>query len=275
MPGVLLVGIDVESANECSLGYATYGRELFETLEIPVTWYVTGRTLESYPEAFADVSRSSLIDLQAHTYDHTLLKCVLTKVPEKMCGHAGLEWQFTPGGTFEQVSQDLDRCQNAFRSILGEPAVALTGPWAYYRGLGDRPDLLELVRAKGFRILRTFGRDEFDGQPVPMDWQPFFYDIQGYPDVLEIMIHDYQDDFCWEAFNLNVEESYADHLRKVAKEVAQRDLVWSLCSHDHGCSDREGFERKGRWLRPTLQAAKDLGIQFLTSRQYYERKRVS
>jgi len=48
---------------------------------VPVTWYVTGKTLERYPDEFRAVDKSPLVDLQAHTYNHILLKTILVEVP--------------------------------------------------------------------------------------------------------------------------------------------------------------------------------------------------
>jgi hypothetical protein len=271
MPGTILFGIDVESASEHSAGFAKHARALFEELQTPVTWYLTGMTIERYPHMFRETDGNSLIELQAHTYRHILLKTVLMKIPEGLCIHDSTDWYMNRGGTPEEIDEDIGKCQQVFERVLGRRATALTGPWGYYRGLGDRPDLLEIVHRHGFRILRTFGRNEDDGQPVPLEWQPFFYRVQGFPEVLECMIHDYQDEFYWRAFAQPKEgESYADHLKQVAQQVAERDLTWSLCSHDHGCATPEGFEEKGRWFREIIRYAKGLGIRFLKVSDYYE-----
>jgi len=273
MPGTILFGIDVESASEASVGFATYGAELFQELGIPVTWYLTGQTLERYPQVFQRVDALQGIELQAHTYSHLLLKTVLLQVPPGMRIHDSTDYFMCRGGSLEEVEKDLARCQQVFRQVLGRTATALTGPWGYYRGLGDRPDLLEVVDRHGFRILRTFARNETDGQPVPLAWQPFCYRVQGFPHILEIMVHDYQDDFYWREFTqLSPQPCYADHLRTVADQVAQQDLVWSLCSHDHRCATREGFQQKGTWYRAIIEHALGLGIRFLSATQYYQER---
>lgn len=271
MPGTILFGIDVETANENALGFTQHGLRLFEELGIPVTWYVTGMTLERYPEAFRAPEASGLVELQAHTYDHILLKTVLVEVPEGQVVHNSTDFFMQRGASNEEIVADLTRCQEVFERVLGRLATALTGPWAYYRGLGDRPDLLEIVDRLGFRALRTFGRDERDGQPVPLTWRPRFYRVQGFPHILEILIHDYQDDFYWREFAKPAPEArYIDHLRTVADRVAAEDLVWSLCSHDHGCATAEGFAQKGSWYRDLVQYSLGLGIRFLPISAFYE-----
>ena len=77
MPGTLLFGIDVETANENAEQFVERASKLFHSLEAPVTWYITGRTLEQYPNLFRAFEDDPFIDLQAHTYSHLLLKTVL------------------------------------------------------------------------------------------------------------------------------------------------------------------------------------------------------
>jgi alpha-amylase/alpha-mannosidase (GH57 family) len=273
MPGTILFGIDVESASEESAGFARFGAELFRDLGVPVTWYLTGKTLDLYPDIFREIEAGDGIELQAHTYSHILLKTVLIQVPEGCTVHEKTDWHLERAGTLDEIDADLERCQRVCQKILGRRPTGLTTPWGYYRGLADRLDLLEIVDRHGFKILRSFARNERDGNPVPLEWQPFFYEVQGFPHILECMVQDYQDDFYWEAFARPAEgELYADHLRTVAQKVADEDLVWSIASHDHHCATREGFNRKGDWYRALIEHALGLNIRFLTATQYYNEK---
>jgi hypothetical protein len=270
MPGTILIGVDVESANQNSATYARYGVDFLQEESIPATWYVTGQSLERYAKAFADADRSGLVDIQSHTYSHMLLKTVLIEVPPGLTIHGKKDWYMQRGSSVEQIDADLGRCQKVFEDILGRRALGLTCPWCYYRGLGDRPDLLEIVHKHGFRFLRSFGRNEKDGQPVPMVWQPYFYRAQNFPDVLELFAHDYQDDFYYIAFNnLPDASTYPEHLHRMAEHVAANDFVWSMATHDHSCDTPEDFRAKTSWLRDLVRYARSLGIRFLTGSQYY------
>ena len=271
MPGTIVLGIDVETASEDARGYTQYGTELYHQLDIPVTYYVTGRTLELYPEVFAALEKDTLIDLQCHTYNHLCLKTVYMDLPPRVTGHDDKPYFVMQGGSSEEIDEDMTRCSKLFQDILGRKPRGLTGPWCYYRGLQDRPDILSLLHRHGIRYLRTFGRDARDCQPVPIEWQPFMYASQGFSDMLEIFIHDYQDDFYWRMFALpGPNDTYETHLRMMADRVASKDLVWSAASHDHGCATRQGFEMKGKWLRSFIRYAKELEIRFLNAEQYYQ-----
>ena len=270
MPGTVLFGIDVETASENSVAFAEHGGRLFRELGVPVTWFLTGATLERYPDVFREVDRGGLIELQAHTYGHILLKTVLMRIPDGLTVHDSTGWHVQRGAPVEEVDGDLARCQKVFQAVLGRRAAALTTPWAYYRGLGDRPDLLEIVAAHGFRALRSFGRNQDDSLPVPLDWQPFFYEPQGFPDILECMIHDYQDDSYWKELARSSEGGdYLQHLKKVVDRTAAEDLTLSLCSHDHSWATKEIRNEKQGWMRSILEYALGLNVRFLTISEYY------
>lgn len=275
MAGTVLFGIDVETASEHTLGFIERALPLFRELGVRTTWYVTGKTLEAYPEAFQKVAADGLVELQSHTYDHLLLKTVLLRVPAGMTIHDSKDWFMQRGGSVEEVDRDLERCQAAFERVLGKRATALCGPWGYYRGLGDRPDLLAVAHRHGFRILRTWGRDEYDGQPVPLTWQPMFYRVQGFPHILELFIHGYQDDFYYDTFTqLARDQDYQGYLRCTADQVAGENLVWSLCSHDHHCATDEGWQKKAVWYRAVIERALENGSRFLTAGEYYQEMRA-
>ena len=272
MPGTVLIGIDVETANECSATYSRCGPEMLAEEGVRATWYVTGKAMDRYPELFQEADRSGWVDVQSHTYDHILLKTVLTEIPpgRTVCSTPGPGWFMKRGGSMDQIDSDLARCQKVFQDVLGRLAIGLCGPWNYYRGLGDRPDLLELVHRHGFRILRTFGRNERDGLPVPIEWQPFFYEAQGFPDILEILVHGYQDDYQFMEFNgLSDASGYPAYLHQLADRVAKEDLVWGVCTHDHHCETPKAFRDKTSWVRDLIHYAKSIGMRFLTATEYY------
>jgi hypothetical protein len=85
------------------------------------------------------------------------------------------------------------------------------------------------------------------------------------------MAHDYQDDFYYVQFQgLSDASTYPAHLRRVADEVAAKDLVWSLCSHDHSCATDAAFDAKTAWIADLVRHARSLGIRFATGAQFYK-----
>ena len=121
------------------------------------------------------------------------------------------------------------------------------------------------------RWVRTNARDCRDCQPTPFTEQPFFYADQGFPDILELGVQGYQDDFYWDRFdNRSHGDTYQDYLFAMLPEVCRNNWVWNLCSHDHGTPTKQDFfETKGKWLEDVIVRAKDLGIRFVSSGELY------
>ena len=83
------------------------------------------------------------------------------------------------------LREELRITSELIRKYLGRECIGLRTPFGYYRGLRDRPDLLEIVRDTGHRFVTSWGRNEQNGNPTP--WvQPFAYAEEGFPDLLEI-----------------------------------------------------------------------------------------
>jgi hypothetical protein len=172
------------------------------------------------------------------------------------------------------IRSEILRAQAVIRDLLGLECHGLTGPWCYYRGLQDRPDLLDILQEAGIRWIRTYGRDARDCQPTPFTVQPFWYADQGFPDILELGIQGYQDDFYWDRFDDRRHgDAYQDYLCAMIAEVCRNDWVWSVCSHDHNTPDKEAFLRtKGVFLEAFIVRAKAAGARFLTAPQYYDER---
>ena len=258
--GMLLIGYDVESPEpEITETFLRKVAEVHEDLEMPATLFVVGRTLAAGLEAFRAVAQHPLFDLQQHTYYHTLLKTV--------CMEANGEVKLVRGGTPEQIREEVSRTNQLLRDELGVECTGLTGPWGYYRGLSDRPDILEILHEAGIRFTRTYARNEKDYQPVSFDIQPFWYNVQGFPDVLEIPVQEWQDVHLREKFGWEDVRSYVAHLKRDCQEVAQRGCVWSYGTHDW--SSLKGDSEMGA-VRALLTEARALGMEVLSHRTYYE-----
>ncbi len=271
MPGTFLFGVDVESNSEDTRQFCIHAPEIFEKRGVNVTWYVTGRSMELYPDELQKVDKHPLLDVQSHTYSHMLLKTVVIKVPKGRVVHGATDWYLQPCGSLEEIDADLGRCQDIFRKVLGRPSSAMTTPWGYYRGLSDRPDLLAILDRHGFRAVRSYARNADDGQPVDLDIQPFHYSLQGYPHILECPVQFYQDEFYWRQFAAPPDDaSYLDALKLMVDEVVERDLIGTICTHDHDFSDAAERANKEGWYGGIIDYALEKGGKFLSISQLYE-----
>lgn len=271
MSGTILLGYDIESSPENTAGFLDGAEVLHARLGVPWTVYLCGNVVERSADAIKRLVGNPAVAIAQHTYSHMLLKSVYMTPGDGKPVHGALPNFFAGGGSVAEIREEILKTQDLLLGKLGVECHGLTGPWCYYRGLQDRPDLLDVLQRAGIRWIRTYGRDQRDCQPTPFTMQPFWYADQGFPDILELCIHGYQDDFYWERFDDRHNGStYQDYLHAMIGEVCRNDWVWSFCSHDHHTPTRQAFfETKGAFLEDFIRQAKDAGARFLTAPQYY------
>ncbi len=266
--GIVLFGYDVERQNEGGSEetrlFLRVAPALHRELQARCTFFVCGRTLEGNLDHLKRVKDEygDLIDFGQHTYSHVLLKTV--------CQVNEQGTTVFRGGTLEQIEEEVARTNALLERHLGVECRALTGPYGYYRGLCDRPDLLEIVHRHGIRILRTYARNEHDWQPVAMTVQPFWYQAQGYGDVLECPVQGWQDCILRDNIGWANHQSYMEAVRPQLAQVAEQDLVWGYAQHDWS-SVREDPEMS--LTRSVLECALGLGLSFESYYQFHERQR--
>ena len=129
-------------------------------------------------EALERAKATGLFDVQSHTYSHALFRDVeYAPSPGTVA--------VIPASPPVALREELAATSDMIRRLLGHEVVGLRTPFGFYRGLRGRPDLLELLRENGIRYVSSWTRNEENGNPTP--WvQPFAYEDEGYPDILEI-----------------------------------------------------------------------------------------
>lgn len=260
---ILLIGYDVECDKDPSIVSSFLERveEVHSQLEAPCTFFTLGRVIEANGDELSSLrERCDLIDFQQHTYSHVLLKTVHMD--------DGNEVKLVRGGTLEQIDQEVGKTNRLLKERLGVDCIGITGPWAYYRGLCDRPDILDVLALHGIKFTRTWGRNEKDYQPVPFEITPFRYEIQGHPEIVEFPIHGWQD-VHWKMVNgWERTGEYLDFLKRTVDMVADEGLLWSYGTHDWS-SIREDPEMKT--IRGFIEYALERGLKIVDYRTYYER----
>ncbi len=272
MSGTIICGYDVETASDNTIGFLEGAEELHDRLGVPWTIYLTGTTLEKHSEMISRMVDNPLLTIGQHTYSHMLLKSIYMTPGDGKPVHNSYPNFFKKGGSLPEIREEIEKTQVLMHNLLGVECHGMTAPWCYYRGLADRPDLLEILSDNGIQWIRSNARDSRDCQPTPFTEQPYFYADQGFPDILELGVQGYQDDFYWDRFDdRRYGDSYRDYLFAMLQEVSEKNWVWNICSHDHDTSSKEVFhETKGKWIRELLERAADLGIRFLSPDELYE-----
>ena len=264
--GTFLIGYDVESGNPSVTGpFLRRMQEIHEATGVPASLFLVGRTVERNVDVLKPLADHPLFDLQQHTYNHVLLKTVCIEDPLE-----GV--RYFRGGTLEQIREEVRRTSALLRDALGVACRGLTGPYAYYRGLIDRPDILEILWEEGIRFTRTWGRNERDWQPVDLAIQPFRYAVQGFPEMLEVPVHGWQDISLRKTVGWAEHQAFLDGIYPYMEQAAASGLTFSYVTHDHS-STRE--DPSMVTTESLLRRARELGMETLTYAAYYDRHRES
>lgn len=220
-----LFGYDVEHLDpDVTRPFLKRAAELHREYGVPATLFVLGQTLERNVDALGALVDDPLFDIQQHTYTHKPLK---TLVQQNSRGT-----ELIVGGSLERTRDEVSRTSELLAEKLGVRCTGLTGPYTYYRGLADRPDILQVLDECGIRFLRTYGRNEHDWQPVSLDVQPFWYSLQGFPDMLEYGVTGWADCLLREELGWDDHEGYQAEVCRNLDLITERDLVWSYLQHD-------------------------------------------
>ena len=132
----------------------------------------------------------------------------------------------------------------------------------------ERPDLLEIVRAAGLRYVTSWGRNEQNGNPTP--WvQPFSYEAEGYPDILELPFQFWLDVVWFDTHGYDSGPQYLEALKGAVDHIVEHDLVYGACFHDWVALASN--EEETGWLRGFLTYARDRGVELTTYTDYWRR----
>ena len=226
-----------------------------EEFDAPATLFVCGRTLVHHVGLFQELVRHPLIDIQQHTYSHTLFK------PD-----------YWNGGVFlasppEALETELMTTSAAIESRLGIECIGLRTPHGHYLGLSDRPDLLDILERCGIRFVSSWGRGANGENPTPISTQPFWYSEQGHPEILEIPFQHWLDGIWFEANGIDRGREFGRVLRGAIDEIVAEDLVYGGCFHDWAMLRYD--EAGTQWVRALLSYAREMDVEIVSYADYY------
>jgi peptidoglycan/xylan/chitin deacetylase (PgdA/CDA1 family) len=236
--------------------------EVHADVGVPATLFVCGRTLLHALDPVRAAKDSGLFDVQQHTFSHVPFKDIVYSPGPGLLGTIAAS---PPEALLEELAVTSRLIHD---HVGGEPVVGVRTPFGYHRGLRDRPDLLEVVRAAGLRYVTSWGRNEENGNPTP--WvQPFAYVEEGYPDILELPFQFWLDVVWFDQHGYDNGSEFLAALKGAVDEVAERDLVYGACFHDWVAIASD--ERRVGWLRGFFRYALEQGVEVTTYTDYWRR----
>jgi peptidoglycan/xylan/chitin deacetylase (PgdA/CDA1 family) len=235
---------------------------LHEELEAPCTFFVCGRTLLHALDAFEPLAASPLFDIQQHTYSHVVFRDV------RYLAEGAEQEAVLPETPQVALREELRFTSELIHKYLGRECVGLRTPFGYYGGLRGRPDLLEIVHETGHRFVTSWGRNEKNGNPTP--WvQPFAYEEEGFPDLLEIPFQFWLDGIWFDVNGYGEGRAFRRALEGAVDEIAEQDLVFATAFHEWVAV--EANEEGTGWIRGLIERARKRGVEITTYADYWAR----
>lgn len=263
----LLLGYDVESAEPAvTRQFMRAAARVHEGLEVPGTFFLCGRTVEHSADAILAALETGLFEVGQHTYSHVRFKTLWQVNDDGEAVHEG--------ASVAEIAREIDRANTVIREMLGREVLGLTTPWGYYRGLGDRPDLLALLHMAGIRYVRSWMRNAQDWVPVPLSRQPFFYEAQGFPTILECPVTGRHD--CDWGNHLGFEPRAFDTLGEYAQYIGEQLRMiavngWAFVYNQHDTTTMR-WDPEMVVVRGLIERARELGVRVGLYRDYYEER---
>lgn len=261
--GIILAGYDIEARAEYGDGKST--RLFFDNavpihnnLRIPCTAFALGQTLLENVELFQKISAEPMWNIEQHTFSH---------VPFRSIEPCDENWKSVKGATIADISYEVSKANELIQRILGITCNGLCAPKGYFNGLRGRKDILRVLEADSIKFVRSYGRNENDWQPVPFEVQPFWYEEDGFPDILEVPMQGWQDTIWRRTFGWNNRSGFLKYLRESVDYVLQKHLVWSCAFHDWSCI-REDPDLN--IMKEFFKYALKKGATFLSHLAFYE-----
>ncbi len=254
-----LLGYNIESCSrrrpEALPLFLKAAARLHKDLCLPCTVFLCGRSLEEAPGAFAQFRDScgDLVDFQQYTYAALPLKTVSQTNRQGTTVFRGLG--------MDEARESIARTAELMTHHLNIRPVGLGAPLGYYRGFSDRPLLLETLNDLGIRFVRSYTRNAEDWSPLAFEVQPFAYEPQGFPDILEIPGQGWPDTVLRRILGFENVDRCVEHVKKDLDYVAAKGLVWSYVAHDWACVESDP-EMRG--MRAILEHAQARGFQVQT-----------
>lgn len=273
MRGTLLIGYDVERIPGRVPGEKWVGQPVPESatgvfldnvlrihreVGVPATLFIVGCKIPQHAAQLRACLESGLFEIAQHTHEHYALKTVVEESPDQV---------YLPGLPFARIEEQLARPVELLREHLGVECRGVTAPYTYYRGLADRPDILEIVARHGMSYVRSYGRNSHDYFPLGWDVQPFWYVRQGFPQLLEIPVQGWIDAQWRREHGWPNWAAYHENIKPQIDELAANGLCWSHCRHDW---TSVFYDERLDWTRKFLEYAAGR-VEILTHYQFYQR----
>ncbi|OHD55022.1 MAG: hypothetical protein A2096_01585 [Spirochaetes bacterium GWF1_41_5] len=271
--GIMLIGYDVERIpgrvpgdKWAGIKFEENSTEIFlasvlnihQQLKIPATLFVVGSKIKNNLNALKKCLNSGLFEIAQHTYNHVPLKTIIEDSASKV---------YLKGIDFNKIDDEIKKPAELLKKHLNVDCRGITTPYTFFRGLSDRPDILEIINRHKIKYIRSCGRNYKDYFPLGWNVEPYTYKIQGFPNLLEIPVHGWIDaqwrhDHGWEKWR-----GYVNYIKKRMDLLSKNSKVWSLVQHDWTSIY---LDHEMKWTKKIIEYGIKKNIKFMTHYNFYQ-----
>jgi peptidoglycan/xylan/chitin deacetylase (PgdA/CDA1 family) len=147
--------------------------EVHKRLQLPATFFITGKTLEGNPSEYRQLLDDPLFEIATHTYSHRMLR------DNPFCG---------PAVSLEDKRKEIFDGKSTVEQIFGRPCLGIRPGCSFDNALKGAADVLSLVREAGLKYVSSLAWGPDYSLPALLV-DPFSYEADGYADLWELPAH--------------------------------------------------------------------------------------
>ncbi len=147
--------------------------EMHRRLEMPATFFITGKTLEANAKEYRELLGDPLFEIASHTWSHKLLR------DNTLCGRAV---------SADEKKEEIFRSKELIERIFERPCVGLRPAVGFDNALKGAVDVLALAREAGYRYVSSLLWGPDCSMPALIE-EPFHYGADGFADLWELPGH--------------------------------------------------------------------------------------
>lgn len=266
---ILVLGYDFEGTKDEDIEGLLAIYEVHKKFRKPFTLFVLGKILDVpmvsnlLKELLQRDSKYKLMDVQQHGYSHVVFK-------KHAIANGCLD--------LSEVKEEVLRTSSLISMHFEKLCIGVRPPQGHYRGFQGDGDLLAVLDSCGIRYISSDLRGKEDR--FPSSWkdnsgnyrQPYYYIIEGFPEMLEIPTHGWSDNYLYgmskyvkteERSKDDVLNYYLEHL-----DLAVRNnLVFAPLFHPWVCGTKDS---KAWVLEGLVSSAIERNVLVLNYTQLYE-----
>jgi peptidoglycan/xylan/chitin deacetylase (PgdA/CDA1 family) len=147
--------------------------EVHKRLQMPATFFITGKTLEANIKEYRDLLADPLFEVASHTWSHKMLR------ENVFCGVAA---------SADEKKEEIFRAKELIERVFERPCLGLRAACGFDNGLKGAVDVLKLIREAGLKYVSSLLWGPDYSMPALIR-EPFHYGADGFADVWELPGH--------------------------------------------------------------------------------------